>query len=268
MTCKQFSGYLDSLLGDSGRPETLTAPARRHVERCGKCRSRWTRARRFIRVRDSVSGENVSGTALRRARQRLQRALEQAGRPLVRFDSIRTPVGLVFVGVSDQGVCDVTVDETSADRYRVRLGQWAADVERDTQAVASAMEEIDAYFAGSRTRFSVPVDLRRASAFTLRVLRATRRIPFGQVASYGDIASRIGAPRASRAVGGALGRNPVPIIVPCHRIIARTRRLGGFSGGLPVKRALLQLEGHTVAQGVTGRRSAAARVSGANAPVR
>ncbi len=167
----------------------------------------------------------------------------------VRFDSISTPVGFVFVGVSERGVCDIAIGETSEQRYRARLRRWASDARRDPRAVAAALRELAAYFAGGRKRFSVPVDLSRTTAFTTRVLQAARQIPFGQVTSYGEIAVRIGDPRSGRAVGGALGRNPVPIIVPCHRVVTRGRQLGGYSGGLATKRALLQLEGHTVSAG-------------------
>lgn len=258
MTCKQFSRDLDLRLSDPRRGATLTATARRHVAQCLQCRRLWTRAEQFIRMCDAVAGDALPATAVRSARQRFEQALERTSQPAVRFDWLQTPVGRVFVGVSARGVCDVTVDETSADRYRARLDIWATDVQRDPRAVAPAIAEINSYFAGHRTRFSLTVDLRLASPFTARVLRAIRQIPFGRVASYGDIAARIGAPRASRAVGCALGRNPVPIIVPCHRVIAGTRRLGGYSGGLAVKRALLELEGHMVAGGATGRRSAVA----------
>jgi len=139
----------------------------------------------------------------------------------VRFSSLQTPVGLVFVGVSDGGVCDVTFNEPNEDRYRDRL-------------------------AGTLRRFTVEVDLRAITAFTALVLRVTCDIPFGQVLCYGDVANRIGAPKASRAVGGALGRNPVPIIVPCHRVVAQGGRLGGFTGGLETKRTLLRIEGHAI----------------------
>ena len=123
------------------------------------------------------------------------------------------------------------------------------EVLRDRDVVELAMTELEAYFQGRLSTFTVPVDLRGVTDFTRRVLRATRRIPFGTLLSYGDVASRIGSPRASRAVGGALGRNPVPIIVPCHRVIAQGGKLGGFTGGLETKRALLQIEGHTPGAG-------------------
>lgn len=168
----------------------------------------------------------------------------------VRFDSIVTPVGTVFVGVSDRGVCDVAIGETSERRYRARVGRWASEARRDREAAAAALGEIGEYFAGGRTRFSAAIDLTGVTAFTARVLREAMRIPFGGVASYGELARRIGDPRASRAVGGALGRNPVAIIVPCHRVVTGERRLGGFSAGLAVKRALLRHEGHRLSAGL------------------
>ena len=164
----------------------------------------------------------------------------------VGFDSLTTPIGRVFVAVSDRGVCDVTLGGEREDRYRRHLAARAMVARRDREAVEPALSELEEYFAGTRTRFTVPVDLRAVTPFTARVLRTTTRISFGRVRSYGEIARRIDAPGASRAVGGALGRNPVPIIVPCHRVVAHDGGLGGFTGGLAVKRALLRLEGHAI----------------------
>lgn len=161
----------------------------------------------------------------------------------VRFDSAETPIGKVFVALSDRGVCDVTLGGWPEDRYRRHLATHAMQVHRDREAVAPTLSELQEYFAGIRNRFSVAVDLRTVTPFAVRVLRTTAGIPFGRTRSYGEIAQRINAPRASRAVGGALSRNPVPIIVPCHRVVAQDDRLGGFTGGLTVKRTLLRLEG-------------------------
>ncbi|MCY4602344.1 MAG: methylated-DNA--[protein]-cysteine S-methyltransferase [Acidobacteria bacterium] len=164
----------------------------------------------------------------------------------VRYGVTDTPLGPVWIGVSERGVCDVTLGASSEQRYRARLSRWASDARGDSGAVAAVAGELDAYFAGRLTQFSVPLDLTRVTPFTLRVLRAAQRIAFGCVTSYGDIARGIGAPAASRAVGGALGRNPVPIIVPCHRVVTHARQLGGFTGGVDFKRALLRLEGHAL----------------------
>ena len=103
---------------------------------------------------------------------------------------------------------------------------------------------IKEYFSGQRKIFSVPVDLRGVSHFTAKVLRETLTIPFGRLTTYGNLADRLSSPKAYRAVGSALGRNPVPIVIPCHRVIGNKGRLGGFTSGLLIKRSLLRLEGH------------------------
>ena len=100
------------------------------------------------------------------------------------------------------------------------------------------------YFRGEAVDFrDIPLDLDTATAFERRVYNATRRIPFGRVASYGQIARAIGNPRASRAVGQALGKNPIGIVIPCHRVVASDGSLGGYTGGIEYKRRLLRLEG-------------------------
>jgi methylated-DNA-[protein]-cysteine S-methyltransferase len=114
---------------------------------------------------------------------------------------------------------------------------------RSTAETANVVSQLRAYFAGRRRRFDVPVDLSHVTPFVRRVLTATMQVPAGNLVSYGDIARRIGQPRASRAVGQALGRNPIPIVIPCHRVIASGGRIGGYTGGLTVKRRLMRLEG-------------------------
>ena len=99
------------------------------------------------------------------------------------------------------------------------------------------------YFAGKRREFPVRVDWSRLTGFTRRALQVCARIPYGQTLSYGEVASRAGSPGGARAVGQAMARNPFPIIIPCHRVLASGGKLGGFSGGLHFKRALLDLEG-------------------------
>lgn len=106
---------------------------------------------------------------------------------------------------------------------------------------AAARAQLDEYFAGERTDFSVPLRL-RGTEFQLAVLEELQKIPYGETASYRDVAERIGRPRAVRAVGAANGRNPLPIVVPCHRVIGAGGDLTGFGGGLATKAALLRLE--------------------------
>jgi methylated-DNA-[protein]-cysteine S-methyltransferase len=107
--------------------------------------------------------------------------------------------------------------------------------------LAQARQQLTEYFAGERKDFDLPLSL-RGTEFQLLVLEELKTIPYGETTSYGDIAKRIGRPKAVRAVGAANGRNPIPIIVPCHRVIGSSGDLTGFGGGLDTKTALLRLE--------------------------
>jgi O-6-methylguanine DNA methyltransferase len=115
---------------------------------------------------------------------------------------------------------------------------------RACRHLENALDELDAYFRGSLRAFHVPVDIAsQGTAFQRAVWTALLEIPFGSLRAYADVAATIGMPSAARAVGGAVGRNPVPIIVPCHRVVGRDGSLTGFSSGLPWKRILLEVEG-------------------------
>jgi methylated-DNA-[protein]-cysteine S-methyltransferase len=106
---------------------------------------------------------------------------------------------------------------------------------------AAAREQLQEYFAGKRKEFDLPLHL-SGTEFQVQVLEELQRIPYGETTSYGDIAQRIGRPKAMRAVGAANGRNPIPIIIPCHRVIGSSGQLTGFGGGLDTKEVLLRLE--------------------------
>ena len=110
-------------------------------------------------------------------------------------------------------------------------------------AADEARRQLDAYFEGDLQRFDLPLDRRLMSRFVRSVLDRTERVGFGQVATYGQIARDLGRPSAARAVGAALGTNPIPIVVPCHRIVGANGRLTGYAGGLERKEFLLRLEG-------------------------
>ncbi|HEY1757341.1 MAG TPA: methylated-DNA--[protein]-cysteine S-methyltransferase [Bryobacteraceae bacterium] len=114
-------------------------------------------------------------------------------------------------------------------------------IESDSGAAAEAAAQLRQYFAGRRSEFDLPL-APEGTQFQLAVWRELQKIPFGQTISYGELARRIGKPKASRAVGSANGANQIPIVIPCHRVIAAGGKLGGFGGGLPVKEALLALE--------------------------
>lgn len=142
----------------------------------------------------------------------------------------KSPIGPLLITLSD-------------DRLReVRFVNDASRLECPPLSGPIA-DEIQAYFAGKLTSFSIPVDFSGVSNFTRKVLVATATIPYGETASYGEIAKMIDMPGATQAVGNALGANPVPIVVPCHRVVRSDGSMGWFTGGPDIKRALLRLEG-------------------------
>ena len=154
----------------------------------------------------------------------------------------RGPIQSLWLLWSRKGLVAIAWSETDLRRYaRPKAGSSAAP---EKAAVPGRFAEaLYRYFAGEPVDpVRVPLDM-QGSAFELAVWRELRRIPRGSVRSYGEIAARIGRPRAARAVGGAAGRNPLPVVVPCHRVLAGGMRIGGYSGGLERKRALLALEG-------------------------
>lgn len=152
-----------------------------------------------------------------------------------------SPLGPIYLALSEEGICNVKVGG-SLDNFLTRLDPMAY-VERDPAALAPVAAQLREYFAGARLQFEVPLDLSRLTAFQRSVLKATRDIPAGTVRSYRQVAEAIGKPQASRAVGQVLARNPVPILIPCHRVIANDGSLGGYGSGLAHKRLLLDLEG-------------------------
>jgi methylated-DNA-[protein]-cysteine S-methyltransferase len=162
---------------------------------------------------------------------------------LIEWDVVDSPLGPLFLAASDRGLCNVDFGLSEAD-FVAGLDPLAR-TERCPTALAPIARQLRDYFEGSRDSFDVAVDLSRVTPFQLSVLQAVRTIPAGTVWTYGQMARAIGKPQASRAVGQALGRNPVPVVIPCHRVIASDGSLGGYSGGggLASKRLLLNLEG-------------------------
>ncbi|HKG36742.1 MAG TPA: methylated-DNA--[protein]-cysteine S-methyltransferase [Solirubrobacterales bacterium] len=146
-----------------------------------------------------------------------------------------TPKGLVKVGLPNQDPEDVV--EVLAARVSPRVLEAPGRLDE-------ARRELDLYFEGKLRRFGLPLDWRlTAGDFRRRVLRRTARIPFGETLSYTEVAAEAGNPRAQRAAGSALGSNPIPIVVPCHRVLRTGGALGGYGGGLSLKEELLRLEG-------------------------
>lgn len=163
-----------------------------------------------------------------------------------------TAAGVVAVGLDEE--TPAFVDELARRLHGTVLPAEDADVPAEWRALlAAATRQIGEFFAGGRRTFDVPIDL-RVSDWDRLVLTGAARLGYGETASYGDLARYIGRPGAAQAVGGAMGRNPVPIVIPCHRVIGANRTLGGYGGstftdrqaGLAIKRTLLAIEGTTV----------------------
>jgi methylated-DNA-[protein]-cysteine S-methyltransferase len=157
---------------------------------------------------------------------------------------VGSPVGDLLVAVTPRGLARVAFqDEDREDVLRELAARLSPRILESAAASDEARRELDEYFAGRRTRFDLAVDRRLIGDFAKKVLGATARVPFGRTTTYGEVAARIGSPRAARAVGNALGSNPIPIVIPCHRVLRSGGALGGYGGGVGRKERLLRLEG-------------------------
>lgn len=156
---------------------------------------------------------------------------------MVAYTTINSPVGRLLVAASERGLRCI---ETERPRHAARRGeQW---VEEETPLLRETQRQLDAYFAAELRDFDLPLDA-QGTEFQQKVWRALLGVGYGSTCSYLDIARRLGDPRATRAVGAANGRNPISIVVPCHRVIGADGSLTGYGGGLEMKRHLLELEG-------------------------
>jgi methylated-DNA-[protein]-cysteine S-methyltransferase len=163
----------------------------------------------------------------------------------VAYTNEDSPVGSLLLAASPRGLARIAyLGEVSEEQVLVELA--ASISPRVLEAPARldpVRRELDQFFAGERHSFEIPLDWRLTRGFALRVLRATARIPYGSLSSYKQVAGQAGSPRAFRAAGNALGSNPLPIVVPCHRVVHSGGGLGGYTGGLDRKRTLLSIEG-------------------------
>lgn len=153
--------------------------------------------------------------------------------------SCQSPLGAITLAASPEGLCGLWFD---GQKHQPDGHAWPAAAP-DHPVLRQAKDQLRAYFAGDTAAWTVPLDLRGGTAFQQAVWRALLAIPRGQTTSYGALSQRIGHPAAVRALGAAVGRNPVSIVVPCHRVLGKDGSLTGYAGGLARKTALLQLEG-------------------------
>jgi methylated-DNA-[protein]-cysteine S-methyltransferase len=163
----------------------------------------------------------------------------------VAYATLDSPVGKLLLAATGRGLVRLAYVD-SEDEARV-LEELARAVSPRVLAAPSRLDEprreLDEYFSGARRQFELPLDWRLTHGFGRRVLRATARIPYGSVSTYKRVATAAGSPRGSRAAGNALGTNPLPIVVPCHRVLHSGGGIGGYTGGLERKRLLLGVEG-------------------------
>ena len=175
--------------------------------------------------------------------RRFRAAAAIAGLLDVGFDVVESPVGPLLMAATERGLCRISFDP-DPERQLDRLArEFGPRVLRSSAAVEAAHRQLDEYFAGSRRGFELEFDLRASAPFAHRVLDELARVPFGETTTYGALANRVGAPRAARAVGTVMNRNPLPIVLPCHRVVGSNGSLTGYGGGLHVKEHLLRLEG-------------------------
>jgi methylated-DNA-[protein]-cysteine S-methyltransferase len=191
------------------------------------------RSLRSVRVPEGAVGDAVT---------RLVHRAE--GEVDVAFAEVESPFGRLLVAVTGRGLARLAYPNETPDQVLEGLARGVSPrILRSVRRTDEVRRELDQYFDGERRRFEIPVDWGLTRGFVRKVLRATARIPYGDVHTYGQVAARAGSARAYRAAGNALGSNPIPIVVPCHRVIQSNGRLGGYTGGVPRKEFLLELEG-------------------------
>lgn len=187
--------------------------------------------------------ERVEPAQLARLHGALEAAAAANGALDVAYRTVDSPLGLLLVAATEQGIVRVAyaiedhdaVLESLAERVSPRILRAPAKLD-------TAAGELDEYFAGRRTSFDLPLDLSLSKGFRREVLEHLRAIGYGRTETYTEVAVAAGSPRAVRAVGSACATNPLPVIVPCHRVLRSDGSLGGYLGGLDAKRALLDLE--------------------------
>jgi methylated-DNA-[protein]-cysteine S-methyltransferase len=189
-------------------------------------------------------GRAHADAASRRAAEALRDRAEREGLVDVAYVTVPSPFGELIVATTRRGLVRLAYPNEGRDEVLEELASTLSPrVLEASSRLDEVRRELEEYFQGRRQRFEIPVDYALTRGFTQKVLRATARIPFGSLSTYTQVAGRAGNPRAYRAAGNALSSNPIPIVVPCHRVVHAGGGLGGYTGGLDRKRFLLSLEG-------------------------
>ncbi|MEK6693539.1 MAG: methylated-DNA--[protein]-cysteine S-methyltransferase [Nitrospirota bacterium] len=162
------------------------------------------------------------------------------------YTTLKSPVGTIYITFTKNGVSRIDLNIGSEKNFIKDFGDSLKNVvKKNHRGIPQLKKALRAYFSpdGKQPSFKYPIDLLEGTPFERKVWHMIKKIPYGKVVSYKDIAMKIGKPKAVRAVGSACGKNPLPIIIPCHRVIAKDKGLGGYSPGIKIKRKLLEIEG-------------------------
>ena len=175
--------------------------------------------------------------------RRFRDAAAREGVVDVAYELHDTPLGTLLLAATGRGLCRIVYDAEPERELEALARTFGLRVLRSPLPVEAARRQLDEYFLRQRQAFDLSLDLRLLADFNRRVLGELARVPYGEVVTYGELATRAARPRAARAVGTVMNRNPLPIVLPCHRVIGANGKLVGYGGGLERKEALLRLEG-------------------------
>jgi len=193
---------------------------------------------------DDAARDGGGARAAALAARRLTERVTAEGLADVTYAPVESPFGTLLAASTRRGLLRLAFPEENVDSVLERIARRVSPRIVEAPAPTEPLRrELEQYFAGRRREFELPLDWSLVGPFGRRVLRATAEIPFGGWLSYADVAAEAGSPRGSRAAGNALGANPIPIVIPCHRVLRSGGVLGGYGGGVQRKRWLLELEG-------------------------
>lgn len=187
-------------------------------------------------------GIDADTATLTRLHQRLEHAAREADLLDVAYRTLDTAVGRLLLATTPLGLVRVAFLSGDEDVLATLARQISPRILHAPARLDDAATEIDEYLAGTRTEFDLPLDLRLAEGFRRQVIEHLREIGYGQRQSYATVAAAIGNPKAVRAVGSACARNPLPLVIPCHRVVRTDGSIGQYAGGAAAKTALLELE--------------------------
>lgn len=177
--------------------------------------------------------------------RRFREAATEAGLVDVSFDVADTQIGPLLLAVTERGLCRISFDPEPDRETEALARTFGVRVLRAPRELDPVRRELDEYFEGRRRDFDLPLDLRGREGFSRDILKRLAKVPYGEVTTYKSLAVEAGNPRAARAVGTIMNRNPIPIVLPCHRVVGSNGSLVGYGGGLERKRQLLDLEAGT-----------------------